>query len=208
MTWSRSRAVCATALVTCLLASATNASAQDFEITPFGGYGFGGDFFELLTQQALDVDGAPTVGVAVDVPLSRGRQFEALFTHQSAHVSVPAFPSGPPVRWQMTVEHWQAGGLQEFDTGRVRPFLTGTLGLTRYSTGGDNEMRFALGAGGGVKLFPANLVGLRLNGRLFATFVDADAQVLACSPGICFVGFHAELVWQLEFTAGLIIRFR
>ena len=187
---------------------AANASAQDFEITPFGGYRFGGDFFELLTRQPLDLDGAPTVGVAVDVPMSRGLQFEALFTHQSAHVSVPAFPLGPPVRWQMTVDHWQAGGLQEFDTGRVRPFLTGTLGLTRYATSGDNEVRFALGAGGGVKLFPADHVGLRLNGRLFATFVDADVQVFACSPGICFVGFHADVVWQLEFTAGLIVRFR
>ena len=205
---SRSRAVRATALVACLLASAASASAQDFEITPFGGYGFGGDFFELLAGQPLDLDGAPAVGVAVDVPLSRGRQFEVLFARQNAHVSVPAFPLGPPVRWQMTVDYWQAGGLQEFDIGQVRPFLTGTLGLTRYATRGDNEIRFALGAGGGVKLFPANHVGLRLNGRLFATFADADAQVFACSLGVCLVGFHADVVWQLEFTAGLIVRFR
>jgi len=208
MTSSPSGAVRANALVACLLAGAANASAQDFEITPFGGYRFGGDFFELLTRQPLDLDGAPTVGVTVDVPMSGGLQFEALFTHQNAHVSVPAFPLGPPVRLRMTVDHWQAGGLQEFDTGRVRPFLTGTLGLTRYATSGDNEVRFALGAGGGVKLFPADHVGLRLNGRLFATFVDADVQVFACSPGICFVGFHADVVWQLEFTAGLIVRFR
>ena len=117
----RARAV---ALVVCLLSSAT-ASAQDFEITPFGGYRFGGDFFELLTQQPLDLDGAPTFGVAVDVPTRRGVQFEALFTHQDAHVLVPESPYGPPVRWHMTVEHWQAGGLSELDAGRVRPFLTG-----------------------------------------------------------------------------------
>ena len=134
-------------------------------------------------------------------------QFEALFTHQHANVSVPLFPSGPSVRWKMTVDHWQAGGLQEFDIGPVRPFLTGTLGLTRYATSGDSEIRFAVAAGGGVKLFPSEHVGFRLNTQLFATFVDADTQVFACT-GICLVRFHAIVVWQLEFTAGLIVRFR
>ena len=207
MTSSRSTAVRAAALAACLLAGAADATAQGFEITPFGGYRFGGDFFELLSQQSLDSDGAPMVGVAVDVPTSTVVQFEALFTHQNAHVLVPAFPFGPPVRWHMTVDHWQAGGLQEFDTGPVRPFMTGTLGLTRYAARGDNEIRFAVGAGGGVKLFPAKHVGLRVGSQLFATFVDADAQVFTC-PGVCLVGIRADVVWQIEFTAGLIIRIR
>jgi hypothetical protein len=198
-------------LVVSLLASAATASAQNFEITPFYGYRFGGDFFELLTQQPLDLDGAPAAGVAVDVPMRNGVQFEALFTHQNAHVSVPAFPSGLPVRWQMIVDHWQAGGLREFDLTfhptKVRPFLNGTLGLTRYAANGDNEIRFAVGAGGGVKLFPAKHFGVRLGGQVFATFVDADAQVFACTPGICLVGFRADVLWQAEFTAGLIVRF-
>ena len=208
MTLSRSRVVRTIALVACLLASTASASAQDFEITLFGGYRFGGDFFELLTQQPLDLDGAPTVGVAVDVPTPSGVHFEALFTHQSADMSVPGSLFGPAVRRRISVDHWQAGGLHEFDTGRVRPFLTGTLGLTRYATTGDSEMRFGLGAGGGVKLFPTKHVGLRLGGQLFATFVDADAHVFVCSPGICIAGFRADLVWQLEFTTGVIIRFR
>jgi hypothetical protein len=51
----------------------------------------------------------------------------------------------------------QAGGLQEFSGGRVRPFLTGVLGLTRYAAEGANsEIRFTAGAGGGVKLFPVS----------------------------------------------------
>jgi hypothetical protein len=190
--------------------SAATASAQEFEITPFGGYRFGGDFFELLTLQPLDLDGAPTVGVAVDVPTQSGVQFEALFTHQNANVSLPAPALGAPVRLRMTVDHWQAGGLQEFypfDTGQVRPFLTGTLGLTRYAASGDNEIRFAFSGGGGVKLFPTKHVGLRLDGRLFATFVDADAQVFACTTGVCLIGFRVNVIWQAEFTAGLIVRF-
>jgi hypothetical protein len=193
------------AVLACLLANPATARAQALEITPFTGYRFGGDFFELLTRQPLDLDGAPTVGVVVDVPTPSGVQFEALFTHQHANVTVPSFP---PVRWTLTVDHWQAGGLQEFDIGPVRPFLTGTLGLTRYATPGESEIRFAVAAGGGIKLFPSKHVGFRLNSQLSTTFVDADAQLFACSPGACLVRFHADVIWQLEFTAGLIVRFR
>jgi hypothetical protein len=210
MTSIRSAALRIAVLVACLQASAAIASAQAaVEITPFGGYRFGGDFFELLTRQPLDLDGAPAFGLAVDVPTPTSVQFEALFSHQEAHVSVPEYPSGPPVRWQMTVEHYQAGGLREFDAGRVRPFLTGMLGLTRYATQGDNEVRFGLGVGGGAKLFPSEHLGLRLESRLFSTFVDADAGGFACSSssGVCFVAFRANVLWQMEFTAGLIVRF-
>ena len=183
-------------------------SAQGIEVAPFGGYRFGGDFFELLTQRPIDLDGAPAIGIVVDVPLDRDLQLEALFTHQHAHIIVPTVPFGAPVLVQISVDHWQGGGLREFDDGRVRPFLTGALGLTRYAAEGDGEIRFTLTAGGGVKLFPAPHVGVRLDGRVFATFADADAHVFACAPGACFVGFHVDVVWQAEFTAGLVVRFR
>ncbi len=183
--------------------------AQAIEVAPFGGYRFGGDFFELVTAQPVDLDGAPSAGLVVDVPLSgRGSFFEGLFTHQEAHFTVPARLSGMPVRWAISVDHWQAGGLQEFREGPVRPFLTGTLGLTRYAAAGDNEIRFALSAGGGVKLFPSRRIGLRLDSRLFATIVDAQGQAVACTPGVCLVGFDADIIWQAEFSAGLLVAFR
>ena len=187
--------------------------AQGFEITPIGGYRFGNDFFELLTRRPVDTDGGPAVGIVVDVPTSSLFQIEGLFSHQSATALVPSFPSGPPISWQMTVDHWQGGGLQEYDIGRphVRPFLTGTLGLTRYAANGDNEIRFTLGAGGGVKLFPSRHVGLRLDGRAYMTFADANITLFACSTlGFnqgCLVGFDANIVWQAEFTAGLVVKF-
>ena len=88
----------------------------------------------------------------------------------------------------------------------MRPFAIGTLGLTRYAGGGDSEMRFSLGAGGGVKLFPTSRVGVRLNTQVSATFVYVDARVGACSPGICFFGINTDVVWQIEFSTGLIFR--
>lgn len=207
MTSRGSRFVAAMTVVACLVGRASTLWAQAVEVTPFGGYRFGGGFFELITGQPVDLDGAPALGVVLDVPLSNGLQVEGLFSHQNAHLLVPARPFGAATLW-MTVDHWQGGGLQEFGGGRVRPFLTGMLGLTRYAAEGDSEVRFTVSAGGGVKLLPWPHVGFRLDGRIFATFVDADATFAACAPGICLLAFHTDVVWQAEFTAGIVVRFR
>jgi hypothetical protein len=177
------------------------------EIAPFGGYRFGGDFFELITGQRVDLDGAPVWGVSADIPLAhQGLSFEGLFTHQHANLTV-ASPGIPlPRRWHITVEHWQAGALQEIDGGRARPFIDAMAGLTRYSGEGDNEFRFAASLGAGVKLLPSQRFGIRMESRVFATFVDA-AGALACAGG-CFLALSADVVWQWEFSAGLIVRLR
>jgi len=195
-------------VVAWLAGLAAPAAAQTVEITPVGGYRFGGGFYERVTQQQVDLDGAPALGLVVNVPLHDGLFVEALVSHQEAGVDVPASAFAPSRRWRMVVEHYQAGGLQEFGTGRrARPFLTGLLGLTRYAADGDNEIRFTVGAGGGVKLMPVPRLGLRLDGRLFMTFVEAEGRAIACSPGICLVAFEADVVLQAEFTAGIVVVF-
>ncbi len=181
-------------------------SAQALEVVPFGGYRFGGGFFERITGQPVDLDGAPALGAAVDVPLSRGFQVEGLFSHQGARVSVPPVTFGLPTTWRIDVDHWLVGGLQEFRAGAARPFLTGMLGITRYAAASDSEIRFTMSAGGGVKLIPWRHVGLRLDTRVFATFVDAAGSLLACAPGVCFLALNADVVWQAEFTAGVLLR--
>jgi hypothetical protein len=193
------------AWIVCLPATA---SAQTVEISPVGGYRFGGGFFERVTQQEVDLDGAPSVGVVVNVLLYDGLFVEALVTHQEASVTVPQSVFGPATRWGITVDHYEAGGLQEFfDRRRTRPFLTGLLGLTRYAADGDNEIRFTVAAGGGVKLMPVPRFGIRLDGRVFATFVEAEGRAIACSPGICLAAFEADIVLQAEFTVGLVVAF-
>jgi hypothetical protein len=192
----------------CLVCGAAPAASQQrAEIAPFGGYRFGGDFFEQVTNQPVDVDGAPVVGAVFNVPLHDGLYVEGLFSHQQARFTVPALAGRPSTRWRMTVQHFQAGGLQEFGYGRARPFLTGLLGLTHYAAAGDHEVRFTVGAGGGVKLLPTSPIGVRLDGRLFATFASAEGRAIACSPGICLFAFDADILWGAEFTAGLLIRF-
>jgi hypothetical protein len=57
-----------------------------------------------------------------------------------------------------------------------------------------------------VKLFASETIGVRLTGQVSATFVHFDARAVGCSPGLCFVGVNTDIVWQAEFSAGLIVR--
>jgi opacity protein-like surface antigen len=213
----RSRAVVAIARAsgfTCcalvLLLAPAAAAAQSLdavEVTAFGGYRFGGGFYEIASGRPVDVDGAGSFGLAVNIPFHSDMQIEALVTHQEARFTLPAEDDPAGTRWRVAVDHYQVGGLSEFGAGRARPFLTGTLGLTRYAADGDNEVRFSLAAGGGVKLYPTPHLGLRLDGRLYGTIVDADVDALFCAPGRCIGTIDAWMVWQAEFTAGLMVRF-
>ena len=202
------------AMVACLAGYAPSSSAQNVvEITPFFGYRFGGDFFELVTEQPVDEDGAPAFGVAVDIGGRNGLYFEGLYSRQNAYLSTPARPETPiqpaipATRWHITVDQYHAGALQEFRYGRMRPFLQSTFGLARYAADNNAEMRFSIGVGGGVKLFPTSNLGVRLDGRSFITFTDAEGEALACTVGVCLFALDVDVVWQAEFTAAVVVRF-
>ena len=110
--------------------------AQGVEFMPFGGYRFGGDFFELVADHPADIDGAPAAGLRVECPAVRWAS-----SRSAGHPSeCPRIDSDrAAVRGNALahhVDHVQAGGLRELSGGRVRPFLTGVLGLTRYAAEG------------------------------------------------------------------------
>jgi hypothetical protein len=195
------------ALAIVLVLRSPMASAQTVEAAPVGGYRFGNDLFELVTNGSIDVDGAPVVGGAVNVDIGDGLSFEALVTRQEAHVTLPGGPSGTPIHGRVVVDQWLGGGRQEFPFGRARPFLTGLLGLTRSGIEGDNEVRFTIAAGGGVKLPLQRRLGVRLDGRVFTTFVDADTRAVACAQGTCLVGLNVNVAWQAELTAAMVLVF-
>ena len=187
----------AVGLLALLTFGAGRASAQAVEVSPIAGTRAGGDLFEVAASRALDVDFAPVVGGALNVDLGDGLSFEGIYTHQWA----------TEAGFRLSIDHYLAGGRQEFGTGRARPFLSGLLGLTRYAANGDGEVRFTIAAGGGLKVAMQRHLGVRLDSRVSTTFVDAEARAVACSPGMCLVAGNAALVWQMEFSGGLIVIF-
>ena len=184
------------------------APGQTIEVVPLAGYRFNNDLFEVAANRPIDVDGAPVVGGALNVAIGDGRWFESLFTRQQADVTVTRSVPGPPARPRVVVDQLLAGGRQEFGVRGARPFFTGLLGLTRYGVDGeDAEVRFTIGAGGGVRVPVQRRIGVRLDSRVLTTFVDLDARAAACGPGLCLVAVDANVVWQFEFTADVIVVF-
>jgi hypothetical protein len=187
------------------IAAPSSLRAQTVEVAPFGGYRFGGDLYEVYTGTPLDIDGGPTVGGLFDVFIEPGLSVTFLYAHQQADIQGEVRP-GVEVTWPtLSVDHWHVGGTQAFGTGKVQPLLTGTLGLTRFGSDGDSEVRFSMAAGGGVKLMPTRRAGVRLDGRVYAVIADA-ATVGVCAQR-CLIGVDASIVWQAEFTAGLVFAF-
>jgi hypothetical protein len=193
--------------ITLLVSLSVPAAAQTVQIAPLAGYRFGGDLFELATNREVDLDGAPVLGGTLNVALEAGLSFEGLFAHQDAKVAIAGDASKPLTHVRVVVDEWLAGGRQEFGNGRARPFLSGLLGLTRYGVEGDNEIRFAISCAAGVLLDLDRRLGLRVDGRVFTTFVDGNARAGVCAPGICVAAIAVDVVWQAEFSAGLVVMF-
>ena len=196
------------ALAVCLLGGfMASAEAQTVEVSPFVGYRFGGDLYEVYTGAALDIDGAATVGGVVDVFVDRGVSFSFVYAHQDAMIETEDSWGEASDFGRISIDHWHAGGTQEFGAGGVRPFLIGTIGLTRFGAPGDSEVRFSTAAGGGVKLMPTRHLGVRLDGRVYAVFMNGWTSAGVCGGAGCLVGVDVSLIWQAEFTAGLVLSF-
>src|SRR4029078_12316699 len=82
----------------CFCLRPAGAAAPAVEGSPLARYRFGGDFFERVTSQPVDLDGAPALGGVVNVAMHDGLWFEGLFTHQQARGVVPGGSVSLPPR--------------------------------------------------------------------------------------------------------------
>jgi opacity protein-like surface antigen len=101
---------------------------------------------------------------------------------------------------------------------KVRPYVLAGLGATQYgevdATLGNQQRtiggtsRFSSTWGGGIKLQTSDRIGLRLEGRWTPTFIKSDAVGWWCDPFWgCYVVANAQYSNQLDFAAGVTLRF-
>jgi hypothetical protein len=134
-----------------------------------------------------------SAGVLVDMvfgPLDDGIKVEGLFSRQHASV---------------TIDQILVGGVYDLSPGRIQPFLSGGVGLTRFAAPDVTSVNFMVAGGAGVKFFANRHIGARLDGRVYVTILDATASGV-CSGG-CVIGFKVSPSAQVEFTAGLVVAF-
>ena len=127
-----------TAVFACLLLllatpapAAADGETTRFELTPFAGYGIGGDFQDAATGAELEFDEASTFGLFFNVRADSNTQWEVLYLQQSTALATGTLFVDQPIL-DVDVRYLHAGGTYVLEGERVQPFVAATIGLSRF----------------------------------------------------------------------------
>jgi len=193
------------AFVGLLVVASMGAQAQGmFEISPFYGYRWGGDF-ETADGQSLGLQGGKAYGLSLDYSASPELKFEMLWSRQESSVDLNEL--GGLSHLGVTVDEFQLGGVLETVYGRLHPYITGLLGASLFGPDdSDSEVRFSLSLGGGVKFFLFRNLAFRADIRGFCTVVESDSALIS-HGGVTLVRFSGSTMWQGEVSGGITLAF-
>lgn len=179
-----------------------------FEITPFVGYRMGGDFDIQSSSQDANLDDHGSYAMAFDLRRDEVSQYELLYSRQESRLE----PDSPLAPLDVNVEYLHLGGtLGVNEELALRPYIVGTLGLTRFTLqSGTDDTRFSFSLGGGVRVPVTPRFALRLEARGFVTLIDTDSSVFCASGsfgGVCAIRARGSTFTQFELMAGAAFAF-
>ena len=190
-------------LATAALLVPSAADAGEFEITPFIGYQFGGSLdvnFEG-SRHSVSINDDVNYGLMLNLGLSDAMQLELLYNTQDTSADAREFNNSLDI----TIDYWQLSVLWDFDPydDDFSPYVVFGLGGTWMRPDGYSSVsKFSGNIGGGIKYFFSDRVGVRLEGRLYGTYINT--QTTWCDPFYCYG--TANDLWQFDVAAGLIFR--
>src|SRR4030067_1798227 len=172
-------------IVTLLIAlSAINPALSGVEIPPSIHYRFGGGFEDTHTDARIHLDESAGYGLVLDFDIQPAKQVEVYLSRQRTTMSSGGPFTGNPL-FDVSVDYYHIGGLYLFEGERFRPFISGTLGLTRMEpkrAGMKTETRISASLGGGAKFFFTESLGIRLDVHGIYTAINSDTSIF-CSGG-------------------------
>ena len=190
-----------------------------FEVTPLIGGMYGGS---INLQQDVQPNYHAKLDNAVIFGVAGGFRFdgddcascnlvEFRWMRQKTYLNLKANAANISVsRLSVTINHFLADFTHEWPIeethDRVRPFLTGSLGVASMSTPAETGARFEFGIGGGVKVFLKRRWGFRFQAEYLPMLMEAEVQNVVCAAG-CIVVLNGGLMNQFAVTAGPIFRF-
>ena len=207
---SEIRAALASGLL--IFATATAAAAEDnpnVELTPFGGYRFGGTFEFTNSADAYKLDDSPSFGLILNLRDKANTQWELFYSNQSTDARLS---SSAQLQQKVGVDAHvlQLGGTYQGRYGPLRPYVALTLGGTHIKTDADSDTFFSGSIGLGVQLNPDARLGVRLEARAYGTLTSSSTD-LFCRTGpdenVCAVRVDGDVLSQFETFAGLVFRF-
>jgi opacity protein-like surface antigen len=205
-----------TAAVVCAVAAWGAASAQaadpperydTFEITPFAGYAFGGEFEDPGDESERDLEADTAFGVIFDIAADEWRHYEFLYSNQSTEVDGAA-------PFDLDVQYLQIGGIVSHpDAKYAIPYFGITVGGAQFSpdaSGLDTETKLAFTVGGGMRIPITDHIGVRFDARAFITMLDTDdGEIFCVSAGgaTCSIRAKSDTFMQYAASLGVTIGF-
>jgi len=191
-------------------------AAQDnpfrFELAPFAGYRVGGQFEEEGGDGEFELNESSAQGIILNIRAEPNTQWEVLYARQDTDMDTQSLFVSDPIL-DLDIEYFHFGGTYLFEGENTRPFVAMTVGLSRFDPQLSDlsaESYFSASIGGGVQLRASKRLGVRIEGRVFTTFVDNDSDLFCRSTSgtnICTIRVEGTTLTQWELRAGLIVRF-
>lgn len=192
--------------------SAAQESNFNFEITPYAAYRIGGQFEEEDGNGEFELNDSNAFGIMANFRANPNGQYEVLYGRQETEVDTQGLFVNDPLI-DLDVEYFQFGGTYLFDGNNVRPFIALTFGVTHFDPQAaefGSENFFSTSFGGGVQLNATKRFGVRIEGRVFTTFLDNDSTIFCQSiggAGSCLIQVDSTILTQWEARAGVVFRF-
>ena len=180
-------------------------------IAPFYGWRFGGTVHDFYSDTDYDLDATQAYGGSVGAYLKPGVWGEIVYDHQATSIRVSSPYYGLP-DLAIDVDEWLVAGYHDVVTGSdtVTPYVGAIAGLTHFHSPDGlypGKDRFALGMDLGARyLPPESHLGVRVDGRLYATFVK-DGSTFYVGPGGAGIGFQGTSILQGEVAGGVVFAF-
>ena len=196
----------------CCLAAPVQAQDLEFELTPYGGYRFGGKLELAESNGSYKLDDSGTFGVLLNWRHSANTQWEVLYSQQQSDARLSNETNLAP-RVSTDFQTLQLGGTYQGDGEKVRPYVALTVGGTHVkanANGSESDTFFSGSLGLGVNFLPTKRIGLRLEARGHMTFLTSSTSLL-CKTGpdanVCSIRITGDTLNQVETFAGIVFRF-
>ena len=216
MTFRRGAGVLSAIVANAALCNADLAAAQDesfnVEITPFAAYRLGGQFDDSDSDAEFELRDSDTQGIILNIRANPTGQWELLYARQDTKVNTQGLFVSEPV-FDIGVEYFHLGGTYLFEGDNVRPFIAMTLGVSYFDPQPaefSSESFFSASFGGGIHLNASGRIGVRLEGRVFTTFLENGSNIFCSSvggAGGCLIEVSGTTLNQWEARMGLVFRF-
>lgn len=190
---------------------AFNSMGQAIETSVYGGYELNGrvEYYD----GEIDVKNGPLWGLTVGYDLGNDTQVQFIYSGSVVDTEAVEYGfAGGYDRFNTVIQHFHLGTERDLlmATDEIRPYGAISLGMTSYDPQTRNyrdALRFSMGLGVGVKLFPTEGVGLKFQGKLFMPLVFNGAGIYCSSGSGCGGGssFYVPIMHG-EFSGGVVFR--